>query len=332
MVAPVEPISLAIGAVALASLFSLCVQCFDLIVVARNLGLDYELLIVKLSIEKRRLMIWGEAVGILRPDQDRDRLLDEADTHQLVERILVNIQKLFQEADALRSKYGLEKASDKPATPVATIEGSIVCSSLFENSALAQFQKRISAFHQKAGLITKTCWAIRDSGKFTTLITNLKDLVDGLHQITISTRTSIAKGNLVRQEIESIPDLRTLKIIEESCSDVDWRSCASAASLYLNSISCTISAKREYVQEWMDRDQGHEANSQSQEVIGPASWTKSHRDEVSSPASSSRVLTASSHTTGINRVVESIGQNVRKLERFSKSGPVFSTDVAYSCT
>jgi Prion-inhibition and propagation len=134
MVAPVDPISLTIGAVALASLFSLCVQCFDLVDVASNLGLDYEILLVKLSIEKRRLMIWGEAVGILRPDEDRDLLLDDPETRALVERILMNIQKLFHDADALRSKYGLEKASEKPAIQTATVEGSIVCTSLFENS------------------------------------------------------------------------------------------------------------------------------------------------------------------------------------------------------
>jgi hypothetical protein len=65
---PVEPVSLAIVAVSLASLFSLCVQCFELIEVGYNLGVDYGLLIVKLSIEKRRLMIWGKAIGILRLD------------------------------------------------------------------------------------------------------------------------------------------------------------------------------------------------------------------------------------------------------------------------
>ncbi len=329
MVAPVEPISLAISAVALASLFSVCVQCFDLIVVARNLGLDYELLIVKLSIEKRRLMIWGEAVGILRPDQDRDQLLDEPETHQLVERILVNIQKLFQDADALRSKYGLEKASDRPSTAAATIKGSIICSSLFENSPLAQFQKRVSAFHQKAGLITKTRWAIRDSGKFTTLVTNLKDLLDGLHLITLSTRTGIAKAHLVRQETESIPDLRTLKIIEESCSDADWRSCAGAASLYLNSISSTTPAKRKYVQEWMDHDQGHEASPQSQEATGPESWTGPHRGRASSPASSISILSRTNHTK-FNRMTERRDQNFGNLYSFSKSGLVFSAGVSHS--
>jgi hypothetical protein len=95
---PVDPVSLTIGAVSLASLFSLCVRHFDLNEVGRNVGLDYELLVVKLNIENRLLMIWGEAVVVLRPDVDRDVLLDEPETPQLVEWILMNSQKLFQDA------------------------------------------------------------------------------------------------------------------------------------------------------------------------------------------------------------------------------------------
>ena len=62
---PVEPVSLTIGAVALASLFSLSIQCFDLIEIGQRTSIDYEISVVKLSIEKRRLMVWGEAVGWL---------------------------------------------------------------------------------------------------------------------------------------------------------------------------------------------------------------------------------------------------------------------------
>jgi hypothetical protein len=319
---PVEPVSLTIGAVALASLFSLCVQCFDLIEVGCNLGLDYELLIVKLSIEKRRLMIWGEAVGVLRPDEDRDQLLDEPETHQLIERILMNIQKMFHDADALRSKYGLEKASDKPAILTVTIEGSVACSALFENSPLAQFQKRVSGFHQKAGLMTKTRWAIRDNGKFVRLITNLKDLLDGLHQITTSARTSILKGHLIRQETESISDLRTLKIIEESCSDADWKSCASAASSYLNSIPSINFRKREYIHEWMESDQDREVSSQIQLATEPESRTQRH-DFRPHKRAATLVSQYYDHQR-VEPMIENRSGNTLELRLLSKPDPLFS--------
>jgi hypothetical protein len=247
-----------------------------------NLGVGYELLIVKLSIEKRRLMIWGEAVGILRSDQDRDKLLDEPVTHKLIERILTNIQRLFHDADALRSKYGLEKASSKPPISTTTIDRSVICQSPFENSPFAQFQERVSSFHQRAGLMTKTRWAIRNNGKFIKLINNLKDLLDGLHQITTSPETSIMKGFLIRQEVEFISDLRTLNIIEESCSDKDWKSCASAASSYLANVTSINVPRRKYIHEWMESGQGSSriSGSESRSRYDPI-----RHDRSASPAS-----------------------------------------------
>ena len=249
----VEPISLAIGAVSLATLFAVCVECFDLVESGRNLGADYELLLVKLSIEKRRLMIWGEAAGVLRPDQDRDPLLDDPKTYELVERILMNVQKLFGDADALRSKYGLESASPGEASNTTT-NGSSTCLPMFESSPFVQFQRRLTTFQRKAGLLTKTKWVIRDSSKFAEMIEHLRDLHDGLGHIATAPRTAMLKDDLVRREMQSIPDLATLKIIEETCSEADWKSSASAASVYLQTASYVAPAKRTYIDEWMDVD------------------------------------------------------------------------------
>lgn len=258
-----EAVSLAVGAVALAGLFSACVECFDLIEVSRNLGVDYEILIVKLSIEKRRLMIWGEAVGVLRPDQDRDQFLDEPETHALIKRILVNIQKMFHDAEAMRGVYGLEKAKalERGVGEGGLVEGSVICTPLFAGSPVVQFQRRVAGFQQRAGLISRTRWTIRDNGKFARLIANLKDLLDGLNSITPSSaRTSILKGGLIREETDSIPDLRTLKIIEETCEDADWRSSASAASAGLNSVVDVSSSKRAYIHDWMGREHAETAS------------------------------------------------------------------------
>jgi hypothetical protein len=68
MVAPVEPVSLTICAVALASLFSTCIECFDYFKAGQTLEEDFELLLVKLDVEKTRLLIWGNAVGVLKPE------------------------------------------------------------------------------------------------------------------------------------------------------------------------------------------------------------------------------------------------------------------------
>jgi hypothetical protein len=68
MVVPVEPVSLIIGVVALASLFSTCIECFDYFKAGQVLEEDFELLLVKLNVEKTRLLIWGNAVCVLKPE------------------------------------------------------------------------------------------------------------------------------------------------------------------------------------------------------------------------------------------------------------------------
>ena len=246
-----EPVSLTLGAVSLASLFSLCIQCFDLIEIGRKTSVDYEIMVVKLSIEKRRLMVWGEAVGILRPDQDRDPLLDDLETRKLVERILSNVQRLFDETQNLKSKYGLEKTSSTQKSPKAIVQGSAVCSLSFESSPLVQFHTGFSEHIRKVGLVEKTRWAIRDSKKFAALIQDLKDLLDGLGEITISSRSTILKGQLIREETQSMSDLKMLTVIEQTCSDTDWRSSASSASTYFINQNRLTTEGREDIQKWM---------------------------------------------------------------------------------
>lgn len=114
--------------------------------------------------------------------------------------------------------------------------------------------------------MARTRWAICDSSKFARLVQNLKDLIDGLSQITTSPRTSLLKGHLIRHEAEAIPDLHILKIIEDTCSDADWRMAASAAGSSLSSIGHITSAKRTYIQEWMGVDQSHRTSPQVQEA------------------------------------------------------------------
>ena len=208
-------------------------------------------MVVKLSIEKRRLMVWGEAVGILRPDQDRDPLLDDLETRTLVERILSNVQRLFDETQNLKSKYGLEKTSSTQNSSKAIVQGCAVCSLSFESSPLVQFHTGFSEHIRKVGLVEKTRWAIRDSKKFAALIQDLKDLLDGLGEITISSRSTILKGQLIREETQSMSDLKMLTVIEQTCSDTDWRSSASSASTYFNNQNRLTPEGREDIQKWM---------------------------------------------------------------------------------
>lgn len=79
MAVPVEPGSFTIGVIALASFFNTCVQCFDVIELARTYTQDYEKIIIKLSTMKRRLMVSGDLIAVLSSDEGRDNVLDNPD-------------------------------------------------------------------------------------------------------------------------------------------------------------------------------------------------------------------------------------------------------------
>lgn len=55
---------LALSAVSVAALFTTCVDCFNIVVSAREISRDYELLCTELSLQKLRLFLWGESVGL----------------------------------------------------------------------------------------------------------------------------------------------------------------------------------------------------------------------------------------------------------------------------
>lgn len=54
----------ALGVIGLAALFSTCVECFGYFKASERIDKDCETLLVKLDIEKTRLLVWGDAVRI----------------------------------------------------------------------------------------------------------------------------------------------------------------------------------------------------------------------------------------------------------------------------
>ena len=55
---------LTLSAISVAALFSTCIECFNVVAAARDFGHDYELLCTALAIQKLRLFLWGESIGL----------------------------------------------------------------------------------------------------------------------------------------------------------------------------------------------------------------------------------------------------------------------------
>lgn len=55
---------LTLSAISVAALFTTCIDCFNLFAAATDFERDYELLWTALAIQKLRLLLWGEFVGL----------------------------------------------------------------------------------------------------------------------------------------------------------------------------------------------------------------------------------------------------------------------------
>lgn len=105
---PVEPISLSIGAVALASLFSTCLECFNYFKAAQSFSSDLKILINKLDCQKERLLTWGELVGISKTTEEGRNAELDTPKGDLIKRCLNSITSLCSDAKTLQKKYGVQ--------------------------------------------------------------------------------------------------------------------------------------------------------------------------------------------------------------------------------
>ena len=87
--------------VTIASLVKVCLEAFDLIQVARNQGIDYEKLCLRLNLERARLYTWGQAMGLTEADSDGTSHLRESPFRPLVKDTLELIIRIFKDGDKL---------------------------------------------------------------------------------------------------------------------------------------------------------------------------------------------------------------------------------------
>lgn len=262
-----EPIGFTAGIVALAGLFSTCVECWEYFQSAQSLERDYALLATKLEVEKTRFLMWGNTIGVVTPDR-RDINLDLPHVPPLVEKILNCMIVIFTDSEALVSKYGLQQT--KPAEHDSCAPGLIAQRTTLSSNQLSKFKLSVKQFqalfkgHQQSiNLFGRTRWAIRDRGKFGILVDDLRQLIDSLRDITSSSTSSIRERKAIAEELESLPDLVALKLIRDASADIhqDW----SESATEIIEMSVVGGEDRQDVMEWMRDTDDPESTLQTAE-------------------------------------------------------------------
>ena len=79
---------LTLSTVSIAALFTTCIDCFNIVAAAKDFGHDYELLCTALAIQKLRLLLWGESVGLASRNGRQ--------SHSYAETLILTLYQLVQ--------------------------------------------------------------------------------------------------------------------------------------------------------------------------------------------------------------------------------------------
>ncbi|KAL8903587.1 MAG: hypothetical protein Q9171_007350 [Xanthocarpia ochracea] len=182
--------------IGIAALFTSCVQCFEYFKAATTLREDFEILLLKLEIEQERFLVWGEDAGIGTDGWEEQSLFNgDSKRQDLVRRSLDAIRRLLENAEDLKSQYGVRLAA--PGKPT---------------------------------ILQKTRWVIHDAAKFGKLIEHLRDLINSLREDghgPLDTLEEKMKTDIAYM----IDDIGKLRLLPEACGDVypQWSETARSA-------------------------------------------------------------------------------------------------------
>jgi len=208
-----EAVGLGIGIVGLASLFSTCLDCFDYIDSARSYERDSEILVGKLLIQRVRLALWGDLVGLTDDADDVFETIRQSPAQEAGVRICLNsIEKLLTSAQRLVEVHATGVVGDvyTPSHALIEQEGRVArlkkglgisCSLQSKNTASVALKKRVT-------------WAVRDKSRMTCVVEDVKDYVDGLHQVVPAIQPR--HNRLVQRSINLVTDIEALQLVLEA--------------------------------------------------------------------------------------------------------------------
>jgi hypothetical protein len=262
-----DPIS-GIGLVlALAPLFSICLEYFECFKTAQSLSVDFEVLLLKLDFEHERFIAWGEANGISKTaDEGRNPELDFPPKANLIKRSLESIQSLFEDSKKLQTEYGL-RALDGPCLKERKLKFP-------SSSGLNRFRRSYTKPSKGASspnqpsILSKTRWAIYDKAKFVDLISDIRDLVNGLYNVLPVSNKK--RDKIVFKDIRSLlPDIARLKLVE-TASEEAYPTWSEAASLMIIASEAGTIDGRGSIGQWVEELDGSvESESETRPNVRP---------------------------------------------------------------
>ncbi|KAK6839221.1 P-loop containing nucleoside triphosphate hydrolase [Apiospora arundinis] len=234
-----EVAGLALGVLGIAGLFTSCIENFDIIVRAKDFGEDFDLMCTQLSLQRIRLALWGETVGLLPSAPERARrvphnkLIEREDIKPAIVACLCQLRDLLTKADVVTGRYALESTQAYAHEMAAqqTPRGMLVLRDSFQ-----KFKERVRANQKQKSVWEVTRWSVRDCAQFEDLVDKIRKLLDGLESITNALGLLELQRRRLLEEVDSVSDADSLSLLQ----DVGSSASASAA---MKAISETASVR-----------------------------------------------------------------------------------------
>jgi hypothetical protein len=261
---------LALSAVSVATLFTTCIDCYNLVVAARDFGHDYELLCTQLELQKLRFFLWGESVGLATREPEGQPCPNPGLYDPFIQPVLIRtlsaIKNILSETQEFDERYGFRS---EQSIQESESRGLSIFRATFD-----QFKSQARRNQKQKSARTITRWAIFDADHFESKIAYLKGFVDALESVTRSLVTLEAQRDRLRREIESLSDVDSLRLLRD------------AASPDIEDVSDTASRRLTYIE-----------SSDANEVMSLITRTESS-------VTSQTFFSARSHLSNENRVSE----------------------------
>ena len=203
---PVSAIAFSLGAGSfLFDVFDKSVQAYGLYTSAKDFASVSKHMIAKLLIEERRLIQWGQGVGIEPIPHDIThqesrvslRLKDNQALSQTVSQTLAGIEETLTDIDGLTSKYGLSLLEERIAgespqkgeiviplhPPKSQPTSNLVAVRSPGSKTLKTIQSHSRRLQISTTLRKKFTWAVKDKGGFELLLDRLQYYNDSLYSL-----------------------------------------------------------------------------------------------------------------------------------------------------
>ena len=251
---PVDYEATLTGVIALAALFSSCVEAFGLIHPSTKFDRPEQVLLAALGVQQARLLIWGHVVGISSPPAsvtdravpkrpsaaypdvreptffgDRDGRLEDTETRQLVENALSSLVDRASGTSRaeMMDKFGLRAPKKASHETQAALDNNRLEAFREKHELLKEVAETYAQISvRRASSLVTSAWLIADAGRFRDFVKLTQEKVDFLVDL-LGVRAAVDRAmcmdirslgwHLSADRARIAFDVSKLRLIKESC-------------------------------------------------------------------------------------------------------------------